>query len=77
MWQWKHLLIGPPQVNATFLPPIFFHLTQKTQAKKRHKMSMYVHFVFHKYTSYWGGRQGRDRLVVGFATAYANSAYRH
>jgi hypothetical protein len=25
----------------------------------------------------WGGRRGRDRIVVGFTTTYAIGAYHH
>ena len=32
-----------------------------------------------RYYIYWiyGGRRGRDRMVVGFITTYAISAYHH
>jgi len=32
--------------------------------------------VYHDYPAYWG-RCGRDRMVVGFTTTYAVSAYHH
>jgi hypothetical protein len=47
-----------------------------TFCKRVNISELYIYLIL-TFTSYFRGCHGRDRMVVGFQTAYAISAYHH
>ena len=44
---------------------------------KLHRIKVFFLVIYYIITLFYGGRRGRDRMVVGFTTTYAISAYHH